>query len=143
MIKKARSFSDAEIFHPGSAFRFETHVEQMEIRSLIDRKDSHAQVTIINCSYLFASKTLDVKMLSDQLRKIENVTGSFYVLYQNPVSHNKNSNWTAFQAYFDLISVYSADRSIYYFNRRSITATRKEEKVRFEIAKIITYDYAV
>ena len=143
MIDKARLFSLAGCFGPDSSFNFATKLEDLDLRSLVESDSNKGKLTIINCSYLFASKTLNVKYLSDQLKQVENTKGDLYLLYQNSIANDKNSNWISFQGLFDLIQIYSAEKTIYYHNRRSISAARKEEKVRFEISKIITYDYAV
>ncbi|HVU54578.1 MAG TPA: hypothetical protein VHD83_05955 [Puia sp.] len=143
MLDKARQLSKAGMFHSNSSFQFNTRLQDIDLTAIFNNKKSLAKGTIINCSYLFGSGSLDVRSLSEQLRKVENTMGEIYLLFQNSTIEEKNVNWREFLGLFDLISLYSAEKIIYYHNRRSISAARKEEKVRFEIAKIITYDYAV
>jgi hypothetical protein len=143
MLKKAKQFSQLNCFSVFSKFTFSNELGSNELDDFISFSSDGNSINIINCSYLFASNTLDVKALSNKLRSVENIKGPSFLLYQNSAIESKNENWELFKTYFDLILFFSGERKVKYYNMRSYNCTPKEENVKFEILKLIPKEYTI
>lgn len=143
MLKKAKQFSQFDCFSDLSRFKFSRELGGDVLAEFISSSSDVKSINIINFSYLFASNTLDIKELRYKLKAIENIKGPSFLLYQNSANESKNENWEMFKTYFDLILIFSGERKVKYYTRRSYNCDAKEENVKFEILKFIQKQYTI
>lgn len=143
MIRKAKSFSNISCFSPLSTFNFTKELNGFNLLDIAKNSEKESCINVINCSYLFASETLNENELLKHLKKMEKSTSEIYLLYQNSTLDIKNKKWESFKNHFESISLYSAERHIKYSSQRNISFKSNEEKVRYEIIKFISLKYTI
>jgi hypothetical protein len=100
-------------------------------------------LTLINCSYLFASKSLEAKELSEKFTTKFKKFDKIFILYQNSSVSENNKKWEEFKRHIPTIVHFHIVENVKYKRRRTPESNVYSELVRFEVVQILTNKFAI
>lgn len=136
MLEKA-SFFINQLGYPYQ-FNFINSIDEIK-----EISDSTEYMTIINSSYLFASKSLEVKGLSEKFKTKFNNFYKVFILYQNSDVEESNEKWEEFKKYIQTVGHFSNVEKVQYKRSLSPESEVYAEPVRFEVVQILTNKFAI
>lgn len=139
MLKCAEEMSQCGLFHSDSTFNFVLRNSLAEIPPLLASmrgKQGNRLKIILNCSYFFGSKSLNVdafvRFMNDLLSSHTTDEDHVCLLFQNPYNLHENHKWSAFKSGVEdhLKSHVSESEDVSYY---CITGRRNQPRNPFTI----------
>jgi SAM-dependent methyltransferase len=135
MIEKAREFSESDLFHADSTFKFFKSWNEIPSETLKALSGKNNPF-FLNASYLFANLSRDV--VDDLVIFVKRLVSEFknvHFIFQNPDRVDRNENWERFkrQLKFEEINKDKKVEHVVYKTSRKRMREPGEEEVYYEI----------
>jgi|GEM_PF-948044 hypothetical protein len=136
MIKKANEFTESDLFHKDSTFRFYANWNEIDLVTLKTLAGKNNPF-FLNASYLFANLSAEivddlvifVKMLADEYKNV-------HFIFQNPDRVDRNINWERFKGQLSFKEIDKRVEQVIYKTSRSTFREPSTEDVYYEILTI-------
>ena len=137
MLKKAKEFTQNELFSSDSTFKFYTNWNLIS-DEIIEQIVSNNPFVIFNASYLFASTSLDENSLAKFVNKITQRMNSVYFIFQNPDRADRNQKYQNFKKSIRIEQEIdkAQTQKIYYKTQSRSKYKPSSEFVNYEILKL-------